>query len=113
RRKDNSIEYFVVEREESNIAKQYKKIPFVRGIVELVQASTNGIKHLDFAYDRYDVDSEDDEKMLEEKEPSKLVMMLGNGVVGVIYFIVSKLIFTVKPAIVANFFTDLVPKKTR
>ena len=71
RRKDNSIEYFEVEREESNIAKQLKKIPFVRGIVALVQASANGIKHLDFASDRYDVDPEDDEKMLEEKETSK------------------------------------------
>src|SRR5699024_2620757 len=112
RRKDNSIEYFEVEREESNIAKQLKKIPFVRGIVALVQASANGIKHLDFASDRYDVDPEDDEKMLEEKETSKLVMMLGIGVVGVLSFIVSKLIFTVTPAIVANFFTDLVPTKT-
>ena len=112
RRKDNSIEYFEVEREESNIAKQLKKIPFVRGIVALVQASANGIKHLDFASDRYDVDPEDDEKMLEEKETSKLVMVLGIGVVGVLSFIVSKLIFTVTPAIVANFFTDLVPTKT-
>lgn len=112
RRKDNSIEYFEVEREESNIAKQLKKIPFVRGIVALVQASANGIKHLDFASDRYDVDPEDDEKMLEEKETSKLIMMLGIGVVGVLSFIVSKLIFTVTPAIVANFFTDLVPTKT-
>src|SRR5699024_8982693 len=42
----------------------------------------------------------------------KLVMMLGIGVVGVLSFIVSKLIFTVTPAIVANFFTDLVPTKT-
>jgi len=112
RRKDNSIEYFEVEREESNIAKQLKKIPFLRGIVALVQASANGIKHLDFASDRYDVDPEDDEKMLEEKETSKLVMVLGIGVVGVLSFIVSKLIFTVTPAIVANFFTDLVPTKT-
>lgn len=112
RRKDNSIEYFEVEREESNIAKQLKRIPLLRGIVALVQASANGIKHLDFASDRYDVDPKDDEKMLEEKETSKLVMMLGIGVVGVLSFIVSKLIFTVTPAIVANFFTDLVPTKT-
>lgn len=112
RRKDNSIEYFVQKREESNITKQLKKIPFIRGIVALIQASANGIKHLEFASDRYDVDPKDDENILKQKETSKLVMILGLGAVGVLSFIVGKLIFTVTPAIVANFFTSLVPSKT-
>lgn len=112
RRKDNSIEYFVQKREESNIAKQLKKIPFIRGIVALIQASSNGIKHLEFASDRYDVDPKDDDKVLQQKETSKLVMILGLGAVGVLSFIVGKLIFTVTPAIVANFFHSLVPSKT-
>lgn len=112
RRNDNSIEYFELKREESNIAKQLKKIPFLRGLVALVQASSNGIKHLDFASERYGVNPEDDEKVQAENEPSKLVMFLGLGLVGVLSFIVSKLIFTVTPAIVANFFQTLVPTKT-
>lgn len=112
RRKDNSIEYFEVKRVESNITKNLKKIPLLRGIVALVQASANGVKHLDFASDRFDVDPKDDEKMKQEKETSKLVMILGIGVIGVLSFIFSKLIFTVTPAIVANFFTGLVPTKT-
>lgn len=112
RRKDNSIEYFEQKREESNIAKKLKKIPFIRGIVAIIQASANGIKHLDFASERYDVDPKDDDKLLEQQETSKLVMILGIGAVGVLSFIIGKLIFTVTPAIVANFFTTLVPSKT-
>jgi len=112
RRKDNSIEYFELKRVESNIAKRFKKIPLIRGIVALIQASANGVKHLDFASERYDIDPKDDEKIKEEKETSKLVMILGIGVIGVLSFIVSKLIFTVTPAIVANFFQSIVPTKT-
>ena len=112
RRNDNSIEYFEQKREESNITTKLKKIPFLRGIVALVQSSANGVKHLDFASDRYDVNPEDDDEVAKEKETSKLVMLLGIGVVGVLSFIVSKLIFTVTPAIVANFFSTLVPSKT-
>src|SRR5690625_5197372 len=111
RRKDRTIEYFELKREESNIAMKLKKIPFLRGVVALIQASANGIKHLEFASDRFDVDPEDDEKIAEEKEDSKLVMWLGLGLVGVLSFIISKLIFTVTPAIVANFFTTIVPSK--
>jgi len=111
RRKDRSIEYFEVKREESNVTRKLKKIPFVRGIVALIQASANGIKHLEFASDRFDVDPEDDEKVASEKEDSKLVMILGLGLVGVLSFVISKLIFSVTPAIVANFFTTIVPSK--
>src|SRR5690625_2884319 len=112
RRNDDSIEYFEQKREESNITTKLKKIPFLRGIVALIQSSANGVKHLDFASDRYDVNPEDDEAVAKEKETSKLVMLLGIGVVGVLSFIVSKLIFTVTPAIVANFFSTLVPSKS-
>ena len=111
RRNDHSIEYFEQKREESNIALNLKKIPFIRGLVALFQSSANGVKHLDFASDRYDVNPEDDEKIAQEKKTSKLVMILGIGVIGVLSFIFSKLIFTVAPAIVANFFTNIIPSK--
>src|SRR5690625_3953111 len=112
RRKDNSIEYFEQKREESNIAVKLKKFPFIRGIVALIQSSANGVKHLDFASDRYDVDPEDDAKVASEKETSKLVMILGIGVIGVCSSDLSKLVFTVTPAIVANFFSAIVPSKS-
>lgn len=112
RRIDDQIEYFEVKREESNIAKQLKKIPFIRGIVALIQASANGVKHLDYASARYGVDPKDDAKVAAENQPSKIVLFLGIGLVGVLSFFISKLIFTVTPAIVANFFQALVPSKT-
>src|SRR5699024_7421338 len=99
-------------RVESNVTRNLKKIPFLRGIIALIQASANGVKHLDFASERFDIDPKDDKKIAQEKETSKLVMILGIGVIGVLSFIVSKLIFTVTPAIVANFFHSLVPTKT-
>lgn len=113
RRNDESIEYFEVKREESKVANKFRKIPLIRGLVAIIQSSANGVKHLDFASDRYDVDPADDEKIKveKEKETSKLVMYLGIGAIGVISFIVGKLIFTVTPAIVANLFSGIVPSK--
>lgn len=113
RRNDDSIEYFEVKREESKVANRFKKIPLIRGLVAIIQSSANGVKHLDFASDRYDVDPADDEKVKaeKEKETSKLVMYLGIGAIGVISFIVGKLIFTVTPAIVANFFAEIIPSR--
>lgn len=113
RRKDNSIEYFEVERKDSKLAQNLRKIPLLRGIVAIIQSSANGVKHLDFATDRYDVDPADDAKMQEKKESetSKLVMWLGIGAIGVISFVIGKLIFTVTPAIVANFFSNIVPSR--
>ena len=114
RRKDKSIDYFQVKRVDNNISKKLKKIPLLRGIVSLVQASANGIKHLEFASDRYDVDPVDDEKMEKEKEKetSKLAMVIGIGAIGVLSFLVSKLIFTLTPAIVANLFSDWISSNT-
>lgn len=112
-RNDDSIDYFEVERKESNRLKNLKKIPFLRGLFSLVQASSNGVKHLDFASDRFEVDPKDDEKVKEEKakETSKLALYLGLGVIGVLTFIMSKVIFTVTPALVANLFEFIIPGK--
>ena len=113
RRNDDSIEYFEIERSEPSKLKKMKKIPFIRGIISLIQASANGVKHLDFASDRFEVDQSDDEaiKIKKEKETSKLTLYLGIGVIGVLTFILSKIVFTVTPAIVANFFSFIVPNK--
>ncbi|WP_181350081.1 DUF1385 domain-containing protein [Thalassobacillus sp. CUG 92003] len=108
RRKDESIEYFELDRKESKVARRLKKIPFVRGIVSLLQASANGTKHLNFSSERYDVHPDDDDEIQSEEETSKLAMILGVGAVGILSFLFGKLIFTVTPAIVANFFTPIV-----
>ncbi|MYL33507.1 DUF1385 domain-containing protein [Pontibacillus yanchengensis] len=112
RRNDNSIEYFETERKDSKLSKRLKKIPFIRGLVALVQASANGTKHLNFSTERYDVDPEDDESIQKEEETSKLAMIIGVGAVGVLSFIFGKLIFTLTPALIAEFFRGIVPGET-
>lgn len=112
RRKDESIEYFELERKESKIEKRLKKIPFIRGLVALVQASANGTKHLNFSSERYDVDPKDDETIQKEEDSSKLAMVLGVGAVGVLSFLFGKLIFTLTPALVAELFRFAIPGKT-
>ncbi|MEW9669596.1 DUF1385 domain-containing protein [Ammoniphilus sp. 3BR4] len=102
RRKDDSIEYFEEERKQNPTLNKLKKIPFIRGIVGLIEASANGSKHLNFSTERYDVDP-GEEKVEEEKDSSwNLTMVLGVAVIGVLSFIFGKLIFTVAPAILAD-----------
>ncbi|MFG6114369.1 DUF1385 domain-containing protein [Halobacillus sp. MO56] len=108
RRKDKSIEYFELERTESKIANRLKKIPLLRGLVSLIQASANGTKHLNFSTERYDVHPDDDVQIEKEEETSKLAMILGVGAIGVLSFFFGKLIFTVTPAFVANFFEPVI-----
>ncbi|MFA8438819.1 DUF1385 domain-containing protein [Pueribacillus sp. YX66] len=111
RRKDDSIEYFEVQKKERPFINKLKKIPFVRGCVALVEASANGTKHLNFSSDRYDVDPKDDEIELvnREKETSKLSLILGAAVIGVLSFLFGKFIFTLIPAITANFMLPIFP----
>src|SRR5699024_6722711 len=83
-----------------------------RGLVALIQSSANGVKHLEVSSDRFDVVPSEDEKVLQEKETSKLVMILGIGALGVLSFLFSKLIFTITPAIVAYFFQEMIPSRS-
>lgn len=111
RRKDDSIEYFEVKRKQRPSLNKLKKIPFLRGVVALIEASGNGTKHLNFSSDRYDVDPKDDEKVLaeKEKEGSKLALILGAATIGVLTFLFGKFIFTIIPAIAANFMLPIFP----
>lgn len=68
RRKDNSIDFFQLPRKKHPILSRFKKIPFIRGIAAIIEASANGSKHLSYSSDRYDVDPADDEKLLSEEK---------------------------------------------
>lgn len=103
RRKDNSIEYFHEEKKQNRFFQPLKKIPLLRGIVGLIEASANGSKHLNFSSERYDVEPGEEEKAEEKENGSwNVSMILGVAVVGVLSFIFGKLIFTVVPAILAE-----------
>ncbi|CAG9619239.1 DUF1385 domain-containing protein [Sutcliffiella rhizosphaerae] len=103
RRKDDSIEYLHVPRKSNPSLQKLKKIPFLRGIVAIVEAAGNGSKHLNFSTERYDVDpSQDEEEIFNKKEPSKLEMILSVAAVGILSFIFGKFIFTLVPVFLAE-----------
>lgn len=111
RRNDQTIDYFHLPRKTQPLLSKLKKIPFLRGIIAIIEASANGSKHLNFATERFEVNPEDDEKIIEEKKKSdsKLTMWLGIAAVGVISFFFGKVIFTLLPVFLAEFMRPLVP----
>lgn len=110
RRKDDSIDYFHLPKKQRPLAMKLRKIPFVRGIVALVESAGVGSSHLTFSSDRYDVLP--GEEVENEEEPSKLVMMIGVAAVGVLSFIFSKFVFTLVPVFIAELFSSIAPGKT-
>ncbi|MBU7593473.1 DUF1385 domain-containing protein [Metabacillus halosaccharovorans] len=110
RRTDNSIDYFHLPRKNQKTLSSLKKIPFLRGIIAIIEASANGSKHLNFATERFEVDPADDEQMIEKqkKSDSKLTMWLGIAAVGVLSFFFGKVIFTLLPVFLAEFFRPLI-----
>lgn len=110
RRNDNSIEYFHVKKEKKPIYQKLKKIPFVRGIIALIESAGLGSRHLQFSSNRYDVNP--GEETEDEEEMSKLQMILGVAVVGVLSFIFGKLLFTLVPVFIAEIFSPWVTSKT-
>jgi len=102
RRKNQEIDFYEVPRGATpNIVKWLKKIPFVRGVVGLIESSAKGSQHLNFSAEAYAEDEttpEDAAKSSKEKEKWSLTMVLGVAVVGVLSFVFGKLIFTSVPA---------------
>ena len=49
RRKDDTIDYFHLPKEKNNVRMKLKKIPFVRGIVALIESAGIGSRHLTFS----------------------------------------------------------------
>lgn len=100
RRNDQSIEYFHLARKTDSALSFFKKIPFIRGIISIIEASANGSKHLNFSSERFEVDPADDHT-IKEKEVSKLTMYLGVAAIGVISFLFGKFVFTLLPVFLA------------
>ncbi|EUJ51189.1 DUF1385 domain-containing protein [Listeria rocourtiae] len=109
RRKDGTIEYFYLTKNPPGWVQTLKRIPFIRGIVALIESSAIGSKHLTFATDRYDEDPLDEQENQKiEKKESKLAMWLGVAVVGVLSFIFAKFVMTLIPVFIANLFRPVV-----
>ena len=104
RRKDSTIVYYHLPRESKPVVNRLKKIPFLRGIVSLIQSSAIGSKHLNFSTEQYEEEDgeKQDEKKKETKESSKLSVWLGVAVIGVLSFLFGKLLFTLIPVFLAE-----------
>lgn len=99
RRKNNDISFYEVPREEIKWVSALKRIPFIRGLVGIIESSAKGAQHLNFAAEKFAEDEDGPVDPQEEKKPVwDLSMILGVAVVGVLSFIVSKIIFTAGPA---------------
>jgi len=102
RRKDNTIEYLEVPKTEIGWVKVLKKIPFIRGIVGIIEASAKGAQHLNFSAEAF-AEEEGGGTPKEEKKESvtgRISMILGVAVVGIISFIFGKFVFTLIPPII-------------
>lgn len=103
RRKNNDISFLEVPKEEKAWVTKLKKIPFVRGIVAIVEASAKGSRHLTFSAEAYADDESGGEKQPEKPTlMGNLTLYLGVAVIGVLSLIVGKLVFTLVPAAIED-----------
>ncbi|MEK3723857.1 DUF1385 domain-containing protein [Paenibacillus sp. FSL H8-0034] len=103
RRKDNSIQYLEVPKKEIGWVQVLKKIPFIRGIVGIVEASAKGAQHLNFSAESFAEGEQDPQEVKKEQKESmagRVSMILGVAVVGVLSFVFGKFVFTLVPPII-------------
>lgn len=112
RRKDQTIDYFRLPRQNNTSLQTLKRIPFIRGIIAIIEASANGSKHLNFSTERYDVNPEDDDQISEQQQQSKLTLILGVAAIGVLSFIFGKFLFTLIPVFLAELTRPVIASKS-
>lgn len=109
RRNDGTVEYYYAERKQVKSLQRLKKIPFIRGIVAIIESSANGSKHLQFSSDRYDVTPGEEVEQQEQEKSGKLQMWLGVAAIGVLSFLFAKFVFTLIPVFIAQAFHSVFP----
>ncbi len=104
RRKDGSLDFLEIPRTDWGWIQPLKKIPFVRGIVGIIEASAKGAQHLNYSAEVYaDGDESNNPKPAQPKKESivtQFSLILGVAVIGVLSFVFGKFIFTLVPAII-------------
>jgi uncharacterized protein YqhQ len=112
RRKNNEIEFHELPKRDKQWVRTLKKIPFIRGLVGIIDSSAKGSQFLNFSAEAYaedEVGTETDKDVKKEKEKEKSGMfssfsvILSVAVVGILSFLVGKLIFTLVPVFVEDF----------
>lgn len=107
RRKNDEIVYYEVPNTRKNPWYQpLKKIPFVRGVIGIVESTARGSQHLNFSMEAYAEDQPEEDGTTVQQAPKKegwsLSMIVGVAIAGVISFIVGKVAFTLLPAILED-----------
>lgn len=102
RRKNQEITFYEVPKKRGHsFVRAIKKIPFLRGIAGIIESAAKGSQHLTYSAEAYAEDESGDNPAPadapKKKEGWNLTMILGVAVVGVLSFVVGKLIFTIVP----------------
>lgn len=109
RRNNEDIEYFEMKRPQKKWVQKLKKIPLLRGNVAILESSIYGMKHLEFATDRYERDPEDDVNIEQEKQTANSTqVVLSTIIVGILSFIIGKFLFTLIPVFIAEVFSGII-----
>ncbi|MDR6549335.1 uncharacterized protein YqhQ [Paenibacillus qinlingensis] len=106
RKKDGSLDFLEVPKKVIPWVQALKKIPFIRGIVGIVESSAKGAQHLNFSAESFAEQEGDAEATKKEEKSgifSNISMFLGVAFVGVLSFLFGKFIFTLVPAIIEQF----------
>jgi len=109
RLKNDEIRFFEVPKKEIRWVSILKKIPFVRGIVAIIEASAKGAQHLNFSAEMFAGEEESDNPA--QKAPGQkksgalgnLSILMGVAAVGVLSFLFGKFAFTLVPTIIEQF----------
>ncbi|MCI1882474.1 MAG: DUF1385 domain-containing protein [Sporolactobacillus sp.] len=107
RRKDGSVTYYTCDKKLNPSLSVLRKIPIIRGIVAILEASAIGTRHLDYASTVYDEDPTGDETRRQAqlaKQRKTLGTWLGLTAIGILSFLFAKFVFTLIPAVAASLF---------
>lgn len=112
RRTNGDIDYFDMPRPHKPFLTKLKKIPLIRGNVAILEASVYGMKHMDFAADRYDRDPQEDYKIEAEKNAVNTTkVVLSTVIIGILTFLMGKAVLTLIPVFVAEVFSGTITGK--
>ncbi len=104
RRKNQEIVFLEIPKHNQTWSRPFKKIPFIRGIVALIEAAANGSRHLNFSAEQF---ADDEDSPSQDRQSSgttnRLSLILGVAVIGVLSFLFGKLVFTLVPMFIEQF----------
>jgi uncharacterized protein YqhQ len=112
RRKDHSITFYECPRKTIHSLSLLKKIPIIRGIVAILEASAIGTRHLNYASEAFDDSDAEMRSEDNDRRGGKLAAILGLTAIGILSFLFGKFIFTLVPAFAASVFEPVVSGHT-